>query len=143
MSYAPGGLTELMDTLRRAGGSWDVPQVLELDAAALAAAWCASDDPVAMLFLLAALHPGHQVKACDALVACLSSWPPMAHLAEQQARARPGMNYNGPDLFRLLALAQRARGGRAREPLTPEQARRLSDAIREVAPDPRSIPQPR
>ena len=138
---ATRALSELMERVRARGEPWSEPHDLRAERADVVAAWDASEDPFAMLLLLAALHPGRHERACEALVARMASFPPMRREAERQEKARPGMTYNGPDRFRFLHVAQRVRFGLSE--LSPEERRsteaRLADAIRVVVADPFSL----
>lgn len=133
-----GALTTWIDALRDTGvpvGDWPIR---EEDSAFLSAAWVVSDDPFAMMLLLAALYPKRIEPRCEAMVAALSFWPPMTRLAEMQAVSRPGMNYNGPDNFMFVRLAQRVRGG-LRELSQQERmllSNRLAQAMRVVVSNP-------
>lgn len=108
----------------------------------MTAAWAVSDDPFAMLLFLAVIHPPRNVPVCDALVRGMSFYPPMRRVAALQAKARPGMNYNGTSRFTFIYLAQRARQSLQETP--PEErvavAASLASAIREVVPDPYALP---
>ena len=135
-------LSVLMDDLRRRGsGSWSSVQRPDAPPAVLAAAWASSDDPVAMLLLLAALHPHRDLAVCGALVTAMSFFPPMREEAEKQARSRAGMHYDGPARFRFLHLAQRMRTTLA--DLTGAErsavAAPLCDAMRKVVDDPYAV----
>lgn len=135
-------LTTIVDALRERGGSWALPQTPPADRATVIAAWATSDDPFAMLLLLAALHPKQNVPVCDALVASMAFHPAMQAEAAKQARARPGMNYNGPDRFRFRHLAMIVR--QLRSGLADADRSRvdgeLSAAIRGVVADPYVLP---
>ncbi len=109
------------------------------DPRAIRPAWSESVDPFAMLLLLAILHPGAHESPTDALVAAMSFFPPMERVAGKQARARPGMNYNGPSMFHFSWLGLRVRQALAETDADAETRRRLSDAIRGVFPDPYAI----
>lgn len=131
-----------MEALRCRGGWWASPQDPGADRATVTAAWVASEDPFAMLLLLAALHPQKNEPVCDALVASMSFFAPMRDEAAKQARCRPGMNYNGPDRFRFRHLAMRIRQSLSeldaaeRRSIEPK----LSAAIRTVVRDPYALP---
>ena len=130
-------LSELIEAVRLRGASWAAPQEIGAAPGEVMAGWATSRDPFAMLLLLAALHPEHNEPVCDALVASMSFFAPMKREQEKQARSRPGMNYNGPDRFRFLHLAQRLRNGlSANEPERAEMEPKLSAAIRTVVGDP-------
>ncbi len=127
-------LSELMEAVVRRGDSWSSEQDISAGRAAVTSAWAESEDPFSMLLLLAAIHPYHNEPLCDALVASMSFFPPMQLEREKQAQSRPGMNYNGPDRFRFLHVAQRLRAS-LREMKAPDRSEvepKLSAAIRTV-----------
>ncbi|MFP2963987.1 hypothetical protein ACLEPN_41330 [Myxococcus sp. 1LA] len=55
-------LRDLMEAVSGRHRNWASPQDLGFDRVMVAAAWLASDDPLAMLLLLAAVHP-HRLSA--------------------------------------------------------------------------------
>lgn len=141
MSATRTTLSQLMEDVRQRGGPWSCAQDPGADRGIVTDAWLASEDPFAMLLLLAALHPQRNEPVCDALVESMSFFPPMRREGEKQALSRPGMNYNGPDRFRFLHLAQRIRHAaselKAAERSTVEP--QLSAAIRAVVRDPYAL----
>lgn len=130
-----------MERVRLRGGPWSSVQDIGAPADAVTTAWMESGDPFAMLLLLAALHPGHDEPVCDALVASMSFFAPMREEQRQQARSRPGMNYNGPDRFRFLHLAQRIRSAlSAMDPTERIEIEvKLGTAIRTVVGNPYAV----
>lgn len=142
MKTGPTFLSELMEGVRRRGDLWSSAQDIGAEPAAVTSAWLQSNDPFAMLLLLAAIHPHHNEPVCDALVSSMCFFAPMRQEQEKQARSRPGMNYNGPDRFRFLHLAQRIRN--ALSGMTPaarvEIEPRLTAAIRAVVSNPFVLP---
>lgn len=134
-------LSRLMEDLRQRGGPWSCAQDPGADRESLTAAWLASEDPFAMLLLLAAVHPQRNEPVCDALVASMSFFAPMRQEGEKLARCRPGMSYNGPDRFRFLHLAQRIRGALSEMKRVERSAvePQLSAAIRTVVRDPHAL----
>lgn len=141
MPSGPTSLSELIERVRLREGSWSSVQDLDAEPAAVVSAWMDSDDPFAMLLLFAAIHPHHDEPVCDALVASMSFFEPMRRVQRTQAHARGGMNYNGPDPFRFLYLAQRMRG--ALSALSPAERlaleSRLAASIRAVVPNPHAL----
>jgi hypothetical protein len=137
-------LTELMAVVRARGAPWTEPQVIEADHDTLRAAWRVSNDPHAMVLLLAALYPARdQLRTrCTTLVETLSFYPPVARLAERQAGSQPGMNYNGPARSTFLALASHVAVPLAELPAADraEFSRRLCVALREEIDDPFDLP---
>ncbi len=121
-------LTELVAT---EDGSF--PRVRELVATReqLEDAWATSDDPFAMLLLLAWFHPERDaVELVSAVTRAMAFHPPMAEELERQAASLPGMNYNGPARHAVRFLAQRVR--HAPEAVRPA----LADAVRSVVASP-------
>ena len=136
--------SEWMEAVRRRGDSWSREQDIGADRASVTAAWGMSNDPFAMLLLLAAIHPHHDEPVCAALVTSMAFFPPMHEEAEKQAVSHAGMNTSGPDRVRLLHLAQRIRGGLERlnaAERAPVEAR-LSDAMRVVVRSPHELARP-
>lgn len=131
----------MMEALRQRGGPWSSAQDLGADRASVTAAWRASEDPFAMLLLLAAIHPHPNEPVCLALVAAMSFFSPMRREGETQAQSLAGMNYNGPDRARFLHLAQRIRGALSETPAAERStvAQALSAAIRAVVGDPYAL----
>ena len=137
----PAFLSELMDRVRARATLWSSPQDLDAAPADVKSGWAASRDPFAMLLLLAALHPEHDERACEAVVMKMSFFEPMRLEHERQARSRLGMLYNGPDRFRFLHVAQRVRNALARVD-AKERADlepKLCAAIRTVVSDPYQV----
>lgn len=128
----------MMEAVRARGGAWSSPQDVGATPEGVRAAWAASEDPFAMLLLLAALAPAHDEARCEALVAGMAWHPALARERERQGMARPGMTYNGPDRFRFLHLAQQVRGALRgeEEPARAATARAWCRTIRAVLPDP-------
>ncbi|NPD22095.1 hypothetical protein [Corallococcus exiguus] len=132
-------LTDLMNEVSgRSARDWSVPQDLGCDRMTVTAAWLASDDPVAMLFLLAAVHPRREVEKCIELATEMSFFEPMRDEAHTMSRRLPGMNFNGRSpfyfihLYQMLHSALRWMEDTERSRLEPE----LAAAIRVVVPDP-------
>jgi hypothetical protein len=133
-----------MDEVSGRKRDWLSPQDLGFDRATVAAAWLASDDPPAMLFLLAVLHPRRHEETCVALATEMSFFEPMRVDAHSMSRRRRGMNFNGTSPFRFIRLYQLLRGAllvsedTQRSQLEPE----LAAAIRVVVPDPFTLAEP-
>ncbi|RKG68535.1 hypothetical protein D7V80_12355 [Corallococcus sp. CA054B] len=131
-------LTDLMAEVAGRARDWSLPQDLGSDRMTVTAAWLASDDPLAMLFLLAAVHPRREVEMCIKLATEMSFFEPMRNEAHSMSRRLPGMNFNGRSPFYFIALYQRLHSalrwmeGTQRSRLEPE----LAAAIRVVVPDP-------
>jgi hypothetical protein len=132
-------LTDLMAEVSGRGRDGSLPQDLGLDRATVAAAWLASDDPLAMLLLLGKLHPQREEEKCFELATELSFFEPMRVQAHRMSGLRGGgHNYNGPSLFRfmrlfgLLSTTLRWMEATERSRLEPE----LVAAIRVVVHDP-------
>lgn len=131
-------LTDLMDEVSGRNRDGSSPQDLGFDRATVAAAWRASDDPLAMLLLLAALHPRREEEKCLELATELSFFEPMRVEARTMSRRRGGMHVDGrcpfyfSQLYQRLRAALRAIEDTERSRLEPE----LAAAIRVVVPDP-------
>ncbi|MHA7629929.1 hypothetical protein [Corallococcus sp. M7] len=134
----PRTLTDLMAEVSGRAHEWSTPQDLGCDRVTVTDAWLASDDPVAMLFLLAAVHPRREVELCIKLATEMSFFEPMRDEAHTMSRRLPGMNFNGRSPFYFIALYQRLSAAlrvtedTKRSRLEPE----LAAAIRVVIPDP-------
>ncbi|GMU06374.1 hypothetical protein [Corallococcus caeni] len=134
----PRTLTDLMEQMPGRNRDWSLPQDLGVDRVTVTAAWLASDDPPAMLLLLAALHPKREVEKCIELATGMSFFEPMRVEAHSMSRRLPGMNVNGRSPFYFIHLFQRLRVAlqmtwdTERSRLEPE----LAAAIRVVVPDP-------
>ncbi|WP_043321305.1 hypothetical protein [Corallococcus coralloides] len=131
-------LTDLMNEVAGRAHEWSSPQDLGCDRMTVMAAWLASDDPVAMLFLLAAVHPRREVEKCVELATAMSFFEPMRYQAHLMSRRLPGMNFNGRSLFYFISLYQRLRAALQAFEDT-ERSRlglELATAIRVVVPDP-------
>ncbi|RKG89481.1 hypothetical protein D7W82_07220 [Corallococcus sp. CA049B] len=137
-------LTDLMAEVSGRARDWASPQDLGVDPMTVVAAWLASDDPVAMLFLLAAVHPRREVEMCIKLATEMSFFEPMRDEAHTMSRRLPGMNVNGRSPFYFIHLYQRLRAASQwmedtqRSQLEPE----LAAAIRVVVPDPFTLAGP-
>ncbi|NOJ92823.1 hypothetical protein HMI51_07740 [Corallococcus coralloides] len=137
-------LTDLMAEVSGRARDWASPQDLGVDPMTVVAAWLASDDPVAMLFLLAAVHPRREVEKCIELATEMSFFEPMRDEAHTMSRRLPGMNFNGRSPFYFIHLYQRLRAAlqwmedTQRSQLEPE----LAAAIRVVVPDPFTLAGP-
>ncbi|AKF85196.1 hypothetical protein SAMN05443572_113125 [Myxococcus fulvus] len=121
---------------------WASVQELGVERETVVAAWRASDDPVAMLFLLAALHPGREKEKCLELATALSFFEPMRVLARTIERWSSGaFPTNGQSPFYFMRLYQRLRSAfpwvedTRLAQLQPE----LAAAIRAVFPDPYTL----
>ncbi len=131
-------LTDLMDQVSGRNPDWSLPQDLDADPATVAAAWLAGDDPLAMLLLLAALHPRREEEKCLELATELSFFEPMRVEARRMSRLRGGMHVDGRCPFYFSQLHQRLRAalraieGAERSRIEPE----LATAIRVVVHDP-------
>ncbi|WP_224249067.1 hypothetical protein [Hyalangium gracile] len=131
-------LTDLMDEVHGRAREWASPQELGVDRDTVRAAWLASDDPLAMLLLLAALHPRRHEEKCIELATGMSFFRPMLLEADSMSRRRSGMNFNGASPFRFIKLWQLLRAAwrviddTERSRLEPQ----LAAAIRVVVPDP-------
>lgn len=132
-------LTDLMDEVSRRNRDWSLPQDLGFDRATVAAAWRASEDPLAMLLLLAALHPRRDEEKCLELATEMSFFEPMRVQAHTMSRlSGGGVNFNGPCPFYFIRLYMRLRTAlpwiedTERSRLEPE----LAVAIRAVVHDP-------
>lgn len=131
-------LTDLMAQVSGRNRDWSLSQDLGVDRVTVTAAWLASDDPVAMLFLLAALHPKREVEKCIELATGMSFFEPMRAEAHSMSRRLPGMNFNGRSpfyfihLYQMLRAALRVSDDAERSQLEPQ----LAAAIRVVVPDP-------
>ncbi|MCP3138364.1 hypothetical protein [Pyxidicoccus xibeiensis] len=131
-------LTDLMDEVAGRNRDWSSPQDLGSDRATVSGAWLASDDPLAMLLLLAALHPRRAEEKCLELATALSFFEPMRVTAHTMSRNRGGMYVNGSLPFYFVRLYQRLRVAfrtvedTRRSRLEPE----LAAAIRVVVHDP-------
>ncbi|WP_375758709.1 hypothetical protein [Corallococcus exercitus] len=140
----PRTLTDLMDEVSGRARDWSLPQDLGFDRMTGAAAWLASDDPLAMLFLLAAVHPRREEAMCIELATKMSFFEPMRDEADTMSRRRSGMNFNGRSPFYFIHLYQRLRAAwqvtedTQRSRLGPE----LAAAIRVVVPDPFTLVRP-
>ncbi len=101
-------------------------------------AWDVSGDPYAMLLFLALICPYEARSTCTALASRMVFLPALARLSIEQEEWATGRRFNGPSTFRFSVLAQRARSGLRELPETQrtEVARELSDAVREIVPDP-------
>ncbi|WP_224371711.1 hypothetical protein [Hyalangium versicolor] len=132
-------LTDLMAEVsgRRIPG-WGSPQDLGFDRATVTAAWLASDDPLAMLLLLAALYPRREEEKCVELVTEMSFFRPMWLEADSMSRRRSGMNFNGTTPFRFIRLYHLLQ--RDLQVIEDSERSRLEPklgaAIRVVVPDP-------
>ena len=138
-------LTDLMAEVSSRARDWASVQELGFERETVVAAWLASDDPVAMLLLLAALHPKREVQKCLELATALSFFEPMRVLAHTIRRWSSGaVATNGQSPFYFMRLHQRLRSAfpwvedtrLAR--LQPE----LAAAIRAVFPDPYTLAGP-
>ncbi|MGE6761653.1 hypothetical protein ACQKGO_26820 [Corallococcus interemptor] len=131
-------LTGLMHEVSSRNGDWASPRDLGVARVTVTAAWLASDDPAAMLLLLAALHPKRQVETCIALATGMSFFEPMRVEAHSMSGRLPGMNFNGRSPFYFIHLYQLLRGA-LRTLDDTERSRlgfELAAAIRVVVPDP-------
>ncbi|RKH55633.1 hypothetical protein [Corallococcus aberystwythensis] len=140
----PRTLTDMMAEVHSRARDWSLRQDLGFEPAAVGAAWMASDDPVAMLLLLAALHPKRDVEKCFELATAMSFFEPMRAHAHTMNGCRPGMNFNGTSLFYFIRLYTRLRSalqvfeGAERSELDSK----LAAAIRAVVPDPFTLARP-
>ena len=139
MSTSPRALTELIEAWRDTNpGSftdWDSFVAMPFyDPARIRAAWLASDDPTAMLLLLALVHPSRNEEVCCQLTSAMASEPSFAKLAREQEEWQTGKRFNGQSPFYFLQLARRTvhyiRGESA------DKQRRLAEVLRGVVPDP-------
>ncbi|MBN9686410.1 MULTISPECIES: hypothetical protein [unclassified Corallococcus] len=134
----PRTLTDLMAEVAGRAHEWSTPQDLGCDRVTVAAAWLASDDPVAMLFLLAAVHPRREVEMCIKLATEMSFFEPMRDEAHTMSRRLPGMNFNGRSPFYFMALYQRLSAALQwiEDTERAQLEHKLATAIRVVVPDP-------
>ena len=138
-------LTDLMDEVSVRNRDWSSQQDLGIDRATVAAAWQESDDPRAMLLLLAALHPRRDKEKCLELATQMSFFEPMRVAAHTMSRLRDGgMVFNGQSPFYFIQLFRRLRTAlqwvedTERSRLEP----RLAAAIRVVVHDPFTLAGP-
>ncbi|RKG71922.1 hypothetical protein D7W79_30070 [Corallococcus exercitus] len=131
-------LTDLMAEVSPRARDWSLPQDLGVDRVTVAAAWLASDDPPAMLLLLAALHPKRAEERCFELATQMSFFEPMRIEAHVMSRWRGGMLTNGRSPFYFLSLYQRLRNALQafEDPERSQLGSKLAAAIRVVVPDP-------
>jgi hypothetical protein len=99
-------LTDLMDEVSGRNRDGSSPQDLGFDRVTVAAAWLASDNPLAMLLLLAALHSRREEEKCLALATELSFFEPMRVEARTMSRRRGGMHVDGRCPFYFIQLYQ-------------------------------------
>ncbi|NOK14347.1 hypothetical protein [Corallococcus exercitus] len=131
-------LTDLMAEVSGRAREWSSPQDLGCDRVPVTAAWLASDDPRAMMLLLAAVHPRRHEEKCIELATEMSFFETMRYEAHMMSRRRSGMNFNGRSpfyfihLYQLLRSAWQVTEDTERSRLGPE----LAAAIRVVVPDP-------
>ncbi|MBN8232676.1 hypothetical protein JYK02_34680 [Corallococcus macrosporus] len=137
-------LTDLMAEVHRRAHEWASPQDLGVERPTVTAAWLTSDDPVAMLLLLAAVHPRREEAMCIELATRMSFFEPMRYEAHLMSRRRSGMNFNGRSPFYFIALYQRMRS--ALQPFDDTERSqlgpKLAEAIRGVVPDPFTLASP-
>ncbi|RKH64857.1 hypothetical protein D7X55_11285 [Corallococcus sp. AB049A] len=131
-------LTDLMHEVSSRNGDWASPRDLGVDRVTVVAAWLSSDDPAAMLLLLAALHPKRQVETCVALATRMSFFEPMRVEAHSMSRRLPGMNFNGRSPFYFIHLYQLLRSALqvTEDTERPRLKSELAAAIRAVIPEP-------
>ncbi|WP_426747641.1 hypothetical protein VZQ01_09680 [Myxococcus faecalis] len=137
-------LTDLMAEVSSRARDWGSVQELGVAPETVVAAWRASDDPVAMLHLLVALHPKRETEKCLELATALSFFEPMGDLAHTIRRWSSGIPTNGQSPFYFMRLFQRLStsfrwmDATTRSDLEPK----LVAAIRAAFPDPYTLAGP-
>ncbi len=135
-------LTELMAEVSSRARDWGEVQALGVERGAVVAAWLESDDPVAMLHLLVALHPQREKEKCLELATALSFFEPMRELAHVIRRWSSGaVPTNGQSPFYFMRLFQRLSSSfRWMEETTRSELEpKLVAAIRSAFPDPYTL----
>ncbi|NTX01953.1 hypothetical protein [Myxococcus sp. CA040A] len=123
---------------------WASAQELGFERGTVAAAWPESDDPLAMLLLLAALHPRREEERCLEVATALSFFEPMRVQAHTMRRWRSSIPTNGQSPFYVMRLYQLLRAAfpwvkdTKRSRLDPE----LAPGIRAVIEDPYTLVAP-
>ncbi|WP_223752061.1 hypothetical protein ACJ2CR_17285 [Myxococcus faecalis] len=138
-------LTDLMAEVSSRARDWGSVQELGVAPETVVAAWLESDDPVAMLHLLVALHPQREKEKCLELATALSFFEPMRELAHVIRRWSSGaVPTNGQSPFYFMRLFQRLNSSfrwmeeTTRSDLEPK----LVAAIRAAFPDPYTLDGP-
>ncbi|MCK8500110.1 hypothetical protein [Myxococcus fulvus] len=135
-------LTELMAEVSSRARDWGEVQALGVERGAVVAAWLESDDPVAMLHLLVALHPQREKEKCLELATALSFFEPMRELAHVIRRWSSGaVPTNGQSPFYFMRLFQRLSSSfRWMEETTRSELEpKLVAANRSAFPDPYTL----